>query len=368
MSQRRIPYGVALASRLMRGRVFNADLMSQAEFDLHRMRARKVLVVRTNQRLGNTLLASPSVEFANRAFPFAQVHFLAHRNTRTLLDGLGIARFHEFHREMLYKPWRLLSLLRSVESEAYDVIIDGGFGAKVDGLLVALASSPCKMGVRSSGRTTAYSRPIPMPPKRGHREQRWAHMASHMGIDMAPPRMRLNLTAMELRSARSWMDAHDLVPEREPIVMVFPAGRSRKGKRWPVEKYMETARLLAAAGVRIVIPLGPDERSMQSQIERMAPAGTVVLEPMPFRNVSAILAQCNLYVGADTGLMHAACALHVPALAVFLKNNWDRWGPLPDRGKVFGEAAARSPHELAAEAVAMLDTQKDSAFRLYALG
>ena len=47
-----------------------------------------------------------------------------------------------------------------------------------------------------------------------------------------------------------------------------------------------------------------------------------------------MVANLDLFVACDSGPVHLACALRVRTIAIFLKDNFDRWGPPPSLARV----------------------------------
>lgn len=85
-------------------------------------------------------------------------------------------------------------------------------------------------------------------------------------------------------------------------------------KRWPVGRLAE---LVEQLGVPVLLFHGPQEEAgavlttLRGRV-RLAAVGAVHL-----RQVAALLADCRLFIGHDTGLMHLAAAVGVPIVALF---------------------------------------------------
>jgi ADP-heptose:LPS heptosyltransferase len=50
--------------------------------------------------------------------------------------------------------------------------------------------------------------------------------------------------------------------------------------------------------------------------------------------VAALLAGCRAVLTPDAGPMHLSIAAGAPTVAVFVRGNFERWGPRPPRGAV----------------------------------
>jgi heptosyltransferase-2 len=89
-------------------------------------------------------------------------------------------------------------------------------------------------------------------------------------------------------------------------------GSEWETKIWPPERYAALARILSAKGLVPVLFGGPKDRALAAQIP-----GAIDTVGNPIGEALAILARCELCVGGDTGLVHAARALGVPTVALF---------------------------------------------------
>jgi len=141
-------------------------------------------------------------------------------------------------------------------------------------------------------------------------------------------------------------------------------GASVDRRRWPVARFAQVARGLAAAGYVPVLVGTAEEKALgqrlRAQLETTDGNATDVNTPVidllgatDLPGLAAVLAACRLLVTNDTGTMHLAAGLGVPCLAIFLATAqpWDTGPYLPGSLCLepdlachpcdFGEACAR---------------------------
>ncbi|HKA31895.1 MAG TPA: hypothetical protein VKH64_01680, partial [Candidatus Binatia bacterium] len=97
---------------------------SDAAVDLRRGRIRKILLVRANFRLGDSILASAAVEPFRRCFARAKIDFVGWSATRSLFELLPISRYYGVTRRFPQVCWHYLSLVRRLRRRRYDLAVD----------------------------------------------------------------------------------------------------------------------------------------------------------------------------------------------------------------------------------------------------
>ena len=58
---------------------------------------------------------------------------------------------------------------------------------------------------------------------------------------------------------------------------------------------------------------------------------------------ATLIQQSSLFIGPDSGLMHLACAVDVPVIAIFGPGNLAKWGPKGEKHKVITENVPCAP-------------------------
>jgi heptosyltransferase-2 len=124
----------------------------------------------------------------------------------------------------------------------------------------------------------------------------------------------------------------------EPLVVLHPgAGAYSLARMWPVERFAEVARALVdTAGARIVLVGGPGEQTLTRRLAELVARPGRVLDLAGRSDVhqtAAIIEQCDLFLGNDSGPMHMAAAVRTPVVAVFGPSNQTAWGPYTPPGQ-----------------------------------
>jgi ADP-heptose:LPS heptosyltransferase len=82
---------------------------------------------------------------------------------------------------------------------------------------------------------------------------------------------------------------------------------------------------------QIIIPVGPADTTVsEDYFKKISSPGSIPLYNLPLDELAAILKQCSLYVGNDSGITHLAAAVGTPVVALFGPTDPGVWGP---RGK-----------------------------------
>lgn len=142
--------------------------------------------------------------------------------------------------------------------------------------------------------------------------------------------MDLGLSESEMQLARNWLASSVAAGHR--VLLAIGPGSKMPAKRWPLDRYELVVRdLVARFDVWPIVFGGPDEAGMGADLVRRWGRGTVAAGTLRIRTAAAVLAQCALYLGNDTGTMHLAAAAGIPCVALFsardTRGTWYPYGP-----------------------------------------
>lgn len=278
--------------------------------DVHEVR--RVLLVRPNFRIGNTLLATPVIAALHRRFPDASIDVLVGDTTAALLEQLPVDRVHTVSRGFIARPWRFVALFRELRRQRYDVAVDGGMSSFSGGLYAYLTGARHRVGHQGAGDPFLTVR-LPVPARTGHVCDRFAAFARQLGEPSADRPLYV-VSAHEARLAEARL-AETVVAEqarRGGFVALFVGGHL--DKRWPVERWLALVDGLRARGCPLLVFVGPEERALAPRFAEHVPGA--VIPPGALRAFAALLARATLVVTPDSGALHLAVALGRPTLAL----------------------------------------------------
>ncbi|MER9302189.1 lipopolysaccharide heptosyltransferase I [Mesorhizobium sp. M0293] len=286
----------------------------------------KVLIVKTSS-MGDVIHTFPAVEDASRNRPdvtfdwcveeaFAgivalhpaidRIHTVAIRRWRkTLFDGA---------------TWReAAGLRRTLRDCRYDLVIDAQ-GLLKSALVARQAGSPIAGFDRSSARepsaTLLYDVTYAVP-RDLHAIERTRRLFG-LALGYQPDLSTL---------------ASGIVPPAGTLAGIAGKtafllhGTSREDKKWPIQDWIETCRLVVDRGMTPVTTWSNDREKAVAEAIASAVPSTVVVPKSPLGEIAAILGRSTLVIGADTGLTHLASAFGLPTVAVFLATEPGLTGP-----------------------------------------
>jgi ADP-heptose:LPS heptosyltransferase len=139
-----------------------------------------------------------------------------------------------------------------------------------------------------------------------HTRERLAEQLAQSGIPHLP--------APDLKWLRTG-PSPDLPDLPDQFTALIPgAAPHRPEKRWPAAKFGALAASLPGSGVVLGTMA---ERPFATEIQRIVPAAIDLTGRTNLRALASVLARATQAVGNDTGPMHLATALGIPALVLF---------------------------------------------------
>jgi ADP-heptose:LPS heptosyltransferase len=284
--------------------------------------------------IGDTLFATPTVEAIRDCYPAARITALVHSPTAKLMRNVpGVD-------EVLILPtgvdWQgsgaLLRTLRELRAKRFDSSLD--FTSPAYKWINIAAGIP-RQGYMKFDRLWWC---VPSD----HSRWRAEHAARHY-YDCArelalPPwdevhhALRVRLPREARAQARKYLFQHGARPGGQPIVAIHPGGAGLDGvKRWPAERFAEVADSLSERWCAHILLLGgPDEADLTRIVAaRMRTEPLIVAGDLSLLASFALIEVCDLYIGNDSGLLHAAAALGTPYVGIYGPTNPINFHPIP---------------------------------------
>lgn len=321
----------------------------------------KILLVRPNFRIGDSLLATPGIFIFRKNYPRARIDFVGGPVSRILFENLPIDHHYQTTRRFPDASWAYFALLRRIRSVGYDLAIELSVSqSAMGGFFVGLSGSRLRIG-RKGERDFWFNVRIPKPAVTNKYEALRVFLGS-VGLegDTLPTMV---LSAHEKDAGLKRISGLNGTGNG-PIVGVFVGARVSRGKAWPKESFLKLIRELRAEGLKVVVFFGPEEENSMDFFRRsLEPDVALIYEPA-LRVFAAMISACRLFVTCDSGPMHLACALRVRTVAIFQKPDFDRWGPPPNLGAILYKPGGVPASDVLKVCLAELSPAMDSPHEL----
>ena len=113
-------------------------------------------------------------------------------------------------------------------------------------------------------------------------------------------------------------------------LIAFCPGGTRDDKKWPASSFGRLAAYLLEQDFQMIILGASEDTAMAQQIVVHSPTDSVhdLTGRFDLMETITVLSRCHALVSNDTGLMHAAAALGIITLGIFMTTNPVEWHPL----------------------------------------
>jgi ADP-heptose:LPS heptosyltransferase len=302
------------------------------EVDFRSQEIKRILIVRSLFRMGDVILATPAILLFRRNFPLAKIDFVGSKISRALFENLPIDGHFEVSKNFPRVSWSYAWLLKKIRDMKYDLAFDAsGSSSALGSFIVGLSGAPLRVGVR--GKWDRWFNIRLDRPDTVSKYHSLPKLIGSLGLKsgLVYPQLRLSFREIECGKARmrkQFCDANAV------IVGIFAGGRKSRGKRWDKENFLQLAIRLSDLAVQPVMFVGPEEKDLLAYFERELKGKVPAIFEPDIRAFASLVANCRLFVACDSGPVHLACAVRVRTIAIFLKDDVDRWSPPLDLGRV----------------------------------
>lgn len=289
-----------------------------------------ILVVKLAD-IGDVLTATPALAALRQRYPRARIDLLTTPHAAQAVPRELVDHVLQAPRNLvqgagdLPSAWALLRSLRRARYQAVALLhhLTLRTGVAKYRLLAAATGAPVVAGL-DNGRGGWLTHPVPDGGFGALHEVQYAlQVAGRLGAAPAGLELAARFDLADSAVASAW-----LATLPSPRVAIHPgSGGYALARRWEPQKWAAVGNALADRyGASIVLVGTAADGAGDVEAALRAPclnlAGHTNLAQL-----AALLGQCNLFLGADSGVMHLACASGVPVVALFGPSNHRAWGP-----------------------------------------
>jgi N-acetylglucosaminyldiphosphoundecaprenol N-acetyl-beta-D-mannosaminyltransferase len=268
--------------------------------------------------IGDLVTTTPALDVLRRGFPAATIHMLTTAHAAPILNHTGLVdrvmtavKFDNLSDFRNPATWRdLFTLLRSLRAEHYDAVflfrhLTSQFGMIKNALIVLATGAPKRAGL-DNGRGWFFTHKVDdLGFGLKHEAQYWVDVAQllvRLPEGEAPGSLKVGYALEDRQWAeKQFGGSPDTSEARSHRLAVHPgSGGYSLARRWEAEKFGAVAN---AHDGDVVLIGGRDDQGAEVQKSLTRPAIDMIGHTT-LNQLSAMLNQCDEYVGADSGLLH----------------------------------------------------------------
>jgi lipopolysaccharide heptosyltransferase II len=335
------------------------------------IKPRRILVRGTNW-LGDAVMTTPALLRLREKFPEAQITLLTPEKLRELWtnhpainETISFASGENVFavaKKLRAGKFDLALVLPNSPRSALEVFLAGiprrtGYARPWRNFFLTQAVAPRADAVKMRKRSVGEIKKLiaenpesriqnPEIPKSAHQIFEYLNLAVALGANPEPLATQLFITPEEIESARKKFGLDKI---SNPIFGLNPGAEYGPAKRWPVERFIATAKEIQQKTNCIWILFGgKGDLAIANQIESEIQNSKLKTQNLcgktSLRELMSLLKLCRVLLTNDTGPMHVAAALKIPIVAIFGSTSPELTGPVFSSGsKILKSDAPCSP-------------------------
>jgi len=273
-----------------------------------------ILLIHFGQ-LGDVVLALPAIKAVREKFAASKLTIMSGRSTAGVISLAGFAdeqiavdRVALRDGNKVRSVAEILALVKDVRGRKFDLVIDLHSLYETN-LLGYFSGARERLFADRHGRSLPRLSNYPVKPRPEdrsiHHADRYLAVIEALGINGAERQVLLRPSDDAAKEAAKVIAAAGL--EGKKLIGLF-LGAGHRLRRWPVDRFVRTARMLAEHDdLSILVLLGPEERDLRLELDAFGELATVIQE-LPLDVFFALLSRLHVMATSDTGPMHLAAA------------------------------------------------------------
>mgnify|MGYP006197934979 CR=1 FL=1 len=283
---------------------------------------KRILICRPNHRLGNLLLLSPLVQELESTFPNSEMDLLVNQSCAIQLyqNYDNVNQVIEFPQKPFKNLIKYIRTFVRLRSKKYDLAINAVKESFYGRIFTSISNAKFKfVGDRD---TDEKERHIAKQVIYSLRE-----FLPNIGVkanDAIPASLDLRLANDELIHGGSLV--YDIVQNAQPTICLFTHATGTKcyPERWWLNLYEHLQKVFPDVNIIEILP-----KENVSKIGFRAPA----LYSNDIRELAAMIASTDVFIGTDSGVMHLASSSLTSAIGLFSVADTEKYKPY-DGGSV----------------------------------
>ncbi len=311
----------------------NPTSVDPAQTALSRRGIYRILVCRPNHRLGNTILLTPLIQELERCYAGAEIDILSEGRIaeEVFSSFFSVKNVYCLPKRGFKHPLTFLSMLLGIRKTQYDMIIDPCLGSGFSRAMTRFLRGRYRLGFSDATDRSGLTHPVPTSVAGSHMAQRpinllrWARARYSGVVDDTSHYAALDIRLTDEERVLGRSVIHQLLPEvprctSRPVIGIFAnaTGAKRYAEAWWQEFITAFTAMNPHASILELIPMHGHS---------MLGGAWAGYYSSDIRRMGAVMANMDLMITADCGVMHLAVASKVPTVGMFCVTDASVYAP-----------------------------------------
>jgi len=284
--------------------------------------------------IGDLIVTTPAIASLREAFPESHIALLTSAHSapiidRELVDEIITFDKQSFNGTLAFFTPANLRRLWALRDPGYDsIVFFHHFTLKLGTLkfwLLARASRARDIVGLDNGNGWFLTHRVPDAGFGArHQAQYWLDLVGLAGANAAPQRARVALGDGVLPLA---------LYRGRRVVLHAGSGGYSLARRWSAQGFAQVADALAREYEAQIVLVGTPEDGAAAVAAAMETSPVDLTGKTNLTQLADLMRSADLFIGADSGVMHMAAAVGVPVVAIFGPSNHEAWSPWTPGGR-----------------------------------
>lgn len=303
----------------------------------------EILVIKLSA-MGDSILLIPAVRALRAKFAEARITVLCTDINSAIFKGCPYINsvIMVSVKKLATNP---LSIFKLHGKTKYDIAVDFDQWVRLSALLSFFSGAKARLGFKTEGQFRHYSYTDCVEHlKTQHEITAFLSVLRLAGIENADEKLEFHIDELAEKNAFTLLESLDIGKFTSFVVLHPETPAHGQQRHWPAANYIELAKaMIRKHRVKVLITGTKNEESSNIRIVASIGEGAVLLPSAGIATVAAVIAKARAVVCGNTGIMHLACALDVPVVALHGPTDPRKWGPRCDKYQVVKSKLDCSP-------------------------
>ena len=289
---------------------------------------KSIIIIRPNYRIGNLLFLTPLINELGKIVPNAKIDVLVGmRLAGDVLQGMpNIDKVIDIPRKLLIEPIKFYKMIKNIRSKKYDLAINVVAGSVSSEIATLLINSKYKVSYFSDKTFIPLTHIVKCEGIYQHSGSQILEILKIFTDDLPKGEQELDvkLSKDEIEYGKKELEKllkESNLPTNSKTIALFRNARFEKKipNEWWESLIKEIKRL--DNSIVIIDILSPD-------IPQKLNDECLEYSNKDLRKLGAFFRACGVYLSADTGPLHLACASKAKVIGLFDRTNPKTYGPI----------------------------------------